>query len=217
MALSYRFNAIVFDFDGVLAESVDVKGDAFVALYADAGPVIQQQVLAWHRAHGGVTRHEKIRYYEQALLGRSATDADVEAKAQRFSALVEQAVVDAAWVDGAREFLKRHAGQIPMFVASATPQEELIRVVEKRGMTSYFARVLGAPKKKAEHLRNIMDEYGWQPEQLLMVGDAMTDYDAAQSTGTRFLGRAPAGGVSPFPNDTDIVRDLRDLDRWVLR
>lgn len=216
MALSYRFNAIVFDFDGVLAESVDVKGDAFVALYADEGPEIQSQVLAWHMAHGGVTRHDKIRHYEKVLLGRSGSDADVEAKAQRFSALVEQAVVDAAWVDGAQEFLQRHAGRIPMFVASATPQEELIRIVEKRGMTSYFARVLGAPKKKAEHLLNVMNEYGWQPEQLLMIGDAMTDHDAAQSTGTKFLGRVPARGVSPFPNGTDIVRDLRDLDRWVL-
>jgi phosphoglycolate phosphatase-like HAD superfamily hydrolase len=170
MALPYRFNAIVFDFDGVLADSVDVKGDAFVALYADEGPEIQSQVLAWHRAHGGVTRHDKIRHYEKVLLGRSGSDADVEAKAQRFSTLVEQAVVDAAWVAGAREFLQHHAGKIPMFVASATPQDELIRIVEKRGMSSYFTRVLGAPKKKAEHLGDIMSEYGRQPAELLMVG-----------------------------------------------
>ncbi len=217
MALPYRFNAIVFDFDGVLAESVDVKGDAFVALYADEGPEIQSQVLAWHRAHGGVTRHDKIRHYEKVLLGRSGSDADVEAKAQRFSTLVEQAVVDAAWVAGAREFLQHHAGKIPMFVASATPQDELIRIVEKREMSSYFTRVLGAPKKKAEHLGDIMSEYGRQPAELLMVGDAITDYDAAQSAATRFLGRVPSGTVSPFPNGTDIVTDLRDLDRWVLR
>lgn len=78
-------------------------------------------------------------------------------------------------------------------------------------MSSHFTRVLGAPKKKAEHLGDIMSEYGRQPAELLMVGDAITDYDAAQSAATRFLGRVPSGTVSPFPNGTDIVTDLRDL------
>ena len=60
--------AIVFDFDGVLPESVKAKGDAFYALYQAEGSNIQQQVLDYHLANGGVSRFDKIRYYEETLL-----------------------------------------------------------------------------------------------------------------------------------------------------
>ena len=36
--------AIIFDFDGVLVESVNVKGDAFVALYENESKEIQKKV-----------------------------------------------------------------------------------------------------------------------------------------------------------------------------
>ncbi|MCX5934210.1 MAG: hypothetical protein NTU99_05390, partial [Pseudanabaena sp. LacPavin_0818_WC45_MAG_42_6] len=51
-----RYDAIVFDFDGVLVESVDVKTQAFGTLYAEYGDLIVEQVKAYHLLHGGVSR-----------------------------------------------------------------------------------------------------------------------------------------------------------------
>lgn len=207
--------AIVFDFDGVLVESVDLKGQAFVALYGDESESIRQEVLAYHEAHGGMTRYEKIRHYE-TLCGRRGDEESVAVLAARFAEIVEAQVVAAPWVAGAGAFLERYHDTIPLYVASATPQEELERIIEKRGMAPFFKRVYGAPAKKHEALLNIAAANRYDPQVMLMVGDAMTDRDAAEKAGTRFVGRiAPDHGTSVFPAGTSLIHDLTELDRFV--
>lgn len=210
-----NWQAIVFDFDGVLVESVDVKGEAFAALYEADGVAVQARVRAYHDAHGGVSRFEKIRLFEEEYCGRPADEARVNALADRFSEIVERRVVEAKAVAGAMEFLRAHDGGVPLYVASATPQEELRRIVRKRGMDGFFAEVLGSPRKKDVLLADIIARRGYDAARVLMVGDAITDYNAAISCDTAFLGRVPAGQVSPFPAETRIVEDLRCLSDYL--
>lgn len=203
------WQAIIFDFDGVLVESVDVKGEAFVALYEADGADVQARVRAYHDAHGGVSRFEKIKLFEEEYCGRTANEARVNALADRFSEIVERRVVEADAVAGAMEFLLDYEGAVPLYVASATPQDELRRIVSKRGMDGFFNGVLGSPRKKDVLLADIIAEHGYDAALVLMVGDAITDYNAATVCGTAFLGRVPPGHPSPFPPGTRVVPDLR--------
>lgn len=205
-----RCDAVVFDFDGVLVDSVDVKTRAFTALYEPYGVEVARKVGAWHLEHGGVSRYEKFRYFHRAFLDR-ALPAEEEARlAERFSALVEEAVITADWVPGAHEFLDAWYGRIPLYVASGTPEEELLRIIDRRGMTRYFAGIAGAPKKKGAILRDFMQRSGTTPAHTLMVGDAMTDYNGAVEVGAPFLGVTPAG-ANPFPPGIPVLPDLTGL------
>jgi phosphoglycolate phosphatase-like HAD superfamily hydrolase len=208
--------AIIFDFDGVLVESVGIKGDAFVALYERESPEIRKQVLDYHNRNGGVSRFDKIRYFEKDLLERPASDAQVRIRAQEFGDIVERKVVECPWVAGAQEFLKFWHDRLPLFVASATPQEELERIVRDRGANHYFREVLGTPVTKREHIANIMNSNGWKAGDLVMVGDAITDYDAAKVNDISFVGRVACGGISPFPEGTRTIEDLRSLVACVI-
>lgn len=199
--------AIFFDFDGVLADSVDVKTDAFAALYAEHGEDVVRRVVAFHLQHGGVSRFEKIRHYETVLLGRPAGEERVRALAGRFSDLVEQAVVRSPWIVGARDCLERLHGRVPLYVVSGTPEDELRRIVAARGMADYFAGVYGSPRGKAEILAEILARHGYAPAACVMVGDAMTDHTAARTAGVPFVGVAP-DGASPFPPGTTVLPDL---------
>jgi phosphoglycolate phosphatase-like HAD superfamily hydrolase len=77
---------------------------------------------------------------------------------------------------------------MPLYVLSATPEEPLRRIVERRGWTGYFQDVLGRPGSKAEHLRAVLTREGIAGGDLLMVGDGKRDVDAARHVGTRFIG-----------------------------
>ena len=46
----------MFDFDGVLVESVDLKTRAFAALYAEHGTEVADAVVAYHLQHGEIGR-----------------------------------------------------------------------------------------------------------------------------------------------------------------
>lgn len=209
MSLSCR--AIVFDFDGVLVESVDVKTRAFEALYAPYGDDVRKAVVAYHLAHGGVSRNEKFRYFHSALLTRDLSKEEELRLARRFSELVEDAVVAVPFVPGAREFLEAHAGRMPLCIASGTPEDELLRIVRRRNMAEYFRFVGGSPRPKRELLELFAIGLEVPTTSLLMVGDAMTDFEAAQAVGARFVGRVPADQISPFPPGTEIMPDLRSL------
>ena len=57
-----KIKNIFFDFDGVIAESVSAKTDAFKELYLPYGGKIANEVVQYHIKHGGVSRFEKFRY-----------------------------------------------------------------------------------------------------------------------------------------------------------
>ena len=86
---------IFFDFDGVLCESENIKGEAFFKLYLPYGEDVAHKVLQHHLAHGGVSRFEKIKYYNKEFLGKEISDAEVNTMAQRFSDMVVNGVINA--------------------------------------------------------------------------------------------------------------------------
>jgi phosphoglycolate phosphatase-like HAD superfamily hydrolase len=206
------WQAVLFDFDGVLVESADIKIAAFRALYEPHGPAIVEQVITHHVAHGGVSRRQKIRLYHRELLGDPLTPEGLEALCQRFSELVEDAVVEARPVPGAQSLLAAIAGKSPLFVVSGTPQGELERIVARREMASWFTEVHGSPPDKVTVINDILGRHGFDAAQTLFIGDSPTDHDAARATGLVFIGRVPTGARSLFPADTPVVADLTELE-----
>ncbi len=201
----------MFDFDGVLVESVETKTRAFASLYAEHGPEVVARVVAFHLRHGGLSRYEKLRYGHEVVLGRPLDPAERERLAARFAALVVEAVIAAPWVAGAREFVEARWRELPLYIVSGTPQHELVAIAERRGMARYFAEILGSPERKEPLLRGLLARGGLAPGRALFVGDSLTDYDAARAVGLAFLGRVPAGAQSPFPAGTETAPDLLGL------
>lgn len=211
--MSGRFDAIVFDFDGVLVESTDVKTRAFAALYAGYGPDIERQVVEYHLKHAGISRYRKFQYYQEQLLGVPYSSTDGEQLSVRFSQQVVDAIVQVPYVPGARNILECCLGKRPMFVASGTPEHELREIIERRQMTSYFVSVHGSPATKAEILQALIRTHGFSAPRVLMVGDALADLEGAEQAGTAFIGRV--AGHNPFPSAIETVVDLTQLAAYL--
>lgn len=202
--------AVFFDFDGVICDSVDVKTKAFDMLYQSFGDDIRDAVRRYHLLHGGISRIEKIRHYEEIITGVTPDVSVVTEKAEQFSKLVIDAVIASPYIPGARKALDTLHGQCPLFVVSGTPEPELRDIISARDLTGVFAGIYGSPRKKDEILGDIMNRHGLNPLHTAMIGDAMTDYDAAKATGVPFVGVAEQGH-SPFPDGTTIIPDLTHL------
>ena len=208
-----KYDAIIFDFDGVLAESVDVKTRAFEALYAEYGDRIVEQVRDYHLQHGGISRFEKFRYYHEVLLGKTLTKDEENQLGDRFSQYVEDAVVESVYVAGAYNFLENYYQSIPLFVASGTPDDELKRIVSRRNMVHYFISVHGSPAKKGDIIQDILTKHSFNPDHVLMIGDAIADYEGAIAAGIKFIGRViQYPETYPFSVETLVLPDLVDLE-----
>jgi len=107
--------------------------------------------------------------------------------------------------------LERWYRRLPLFLVSATPNEELARILDRRGMAHYFAAVYGSPPDKITVIGRLLQEHGWSGDRVLMVGDGPPDQRAAVANGVAFVGRLHQGYPNPFPDGTRTINDLNEL------
>lgn len=185
-ALLRRYSVLFWDFDGVIKDSVGVKGAAFERLFAPFGAELATRVRRHHEQHGGVSRYEKLRLYLR-WAAEPASDAQVDGYCELFSAAVRQAVIDSDWVPGAREYLQENHGRQTFILISATPQQELEEIVRAVGGSKWFHAVHGSPVVKADAISSALAKLPCAREDALVIGDSDSDYDAAMKAGIAFL------------------------------
>lgn len=203
--------AIIFDFDGVLAESVGIKTAAFARLFKAEGEDAVRRIVEYHSANAGVSRFEKFKYIYKNILRRELSEKMFNDLCDNFSSLVMNAVIAAPYVNGAEDFLKKYYLSYDCFLASATPHEEIVNIVRKREMTGFFSGIFGSPKTKSEIAREIMSTYGYKNTEMVFVGDAVSDYEAARLNDIRFIARVNSNEVELRDKECLKVPDLTNL------
>lgn len=206
-----KYHAFVFDFDGVIADSVEVKTEAFANLFEKYDLEIQQNVIEHHRNHGGMPRAEKIHHYYSTFLCKPIDDVELSVLCDKFSILVVDKVVASPEIQGVKNFLDFWYGTLPLFINSATPDSEIILIVTRRGLRKYFVEILGSGKSKSENLAYIIDKHQIEATKCLFFGDAPSDYDAATNCDVDFIGIVPTSD-SPLLRHAPHIRWFRNFD-----
>ncbi len=212
-----NWEAVIFDLDGVILDSVDVKTKAFAKMYRKYGPEVEQQVIKYHLENGGVPRYDKFHYYQEKLLGKKITENEVQALSSQFSNMVLQDVIESDFIEGAYETLNNlYKSKVPMYIVSGTPHNEIQIIVQEKKLAHFFNGVYGSPKKKWDIVREILNVEGYDPLKCIFIGDAMSDHNAAVKNGMNFLGIVSDDEASPFPEKTKIssVVNLNDEKIW---
>ena len=207
-----KLEAVVFDCDGVILESADIKSESFLRIGGLFGPEIQARLYEYHLGHTGVSRYEKFTWLYRTELGREITVEESRQMGELFSNYCLEAVRTAPLVPGFEEALAWFKSRgVALFVASGTPQAELETILADRGLADRFQRILGTPPAKSQLLAKIISEGGFDPGRVLMVGDGETDLQAAQDNGALFFGRGACFKDRGLPWSAD----LTGLIPWV--
>jgi phosphoglycolate phosphatase-like HAD superfamily hydrolase len=146
-------------------------------------------------------------------LGLPYTDEVRKKVSAEFERLTRERIFRCPQVPGAEALLLGLRGRVLRIVGSGTPQPELELVVSTRKMGNWFEELWGTPPMKADILRDVMARHNLSPQQVLMVGDGMSDFDAALETGTRFLARETETAFDGLP--VDKIRDLNEMQSWL--
>lgn len=207
--VAVNYQAVFFDFDGVILDSVHVKTKAFAKMFRSCGAEIEKKVIDYHLENGGVSRFDKFRYYYKNFLDKMITDEEVLKLSSKFSDMVVHDVIDSEFIEGAYETLTAlHRSETPMYIVSGTPHDEIQVIVKQKGLSHFFIGVYGSPRKKWEITKEILSDKAYDASQCLFIGDAMSDYNAALKTGMQFLGIAPKNKISPFPESTKVLNKV---------
>jgi phosphoglycolate phosphatase-like HAD superfamily hydrolase len=212
-----QIKCIILDFDGVILESVSVKTEAFRTLFSFV-PEQVDEIVQFHIDNGGMSRYDKFRYIYKNILKEDLARQKFEDLSEKFAAIVFEEVIKASFVLGAHQFLETYYAKIPLYIVSATPEDELCQIIQKRGLAHYFRKVFGAPRKKSECIKEILNLTGISPEYMIFVGDVKNDFEAARAVGVRFVGRIKSGDANRFSGLSGVetvIPDLHELARYI--
>lgn len=206
-----NIKAIILDYDGVIAESVNVKTEAFAELYRPYGEEVVNKVVAHHEANGGISRFEKFKIYHKEYLGQEIDKKKVQNLAEQFSDLVMQKVIESPYVPGAYEFLLNNHKKFDFFISTGTPIGEIEKILKAKEIRQFFIEVYGSPEKKPIHVKKILKKYGYDKKKVVFIGDALTDRDAARVNGIKFIGRYTTD--AEIKSEKFLINDFDDLNR----
>jgi len=180
--------SIVFDFDGTLVDSNQLKYDAYFALFPG------------DNRHAEIIRGVLSKSFEQSryvileeILRRLGfrENAHVKGEVNKLAGRYNDIVVEGATICpervGAEEALKRFAPVYGLYVSSTSPEASLKEIIRFKKWGGYFRGVFGYPHSKPETLRHIMALEKLKSRQVLVVGDGDSDRKSAMENGCLFV------------------------------
>ncbi len=172
-----RYDGIIFDFDGTLADTSE--------------GVLESLVYALDKLGVPVPPREKLNGFIgpalflsfQNIIGLSPADAE-KAVAFYREIYLPQNVYHCKLYDGMKELLgELKAAGFKLAVASAKPQSPLDIVTKHLGIDGCFDRIVGADPQVKSNDKEELVRRALVGEKPVMVGDAVFDVRAAKATG----------------------------------
>ena len=100
---------------------------------------------------------------------------DIDRLARQFSAIVMDKVIACPEIPGAEMFIQENFLKHKCYINSATPQDEIRKIVSARGLQKYFLAALGSPTSKSDNLKKIRKTNPNVPSTgFLFFGDALS-------------------------------------------
>ena len=73
---------------------------------------------------------------------------EIDQMAKEFSDLVFEKVCNSNFIPGAKEFLKYSHNNYLNFICTGTPQNEIIKILNRKNLSRFFRDVYGSPTSK---------------------------------------------------------------------
>ena len=183
-----RYKTLVFDCDGVILDSNQLKIQAYydTAIGFGADESQAQALVDYHVQLGGISRYHKFEYFLREIIGQPVRKDLMQDLLKRFSHEVVQGLLKCEIAPGLRE-LRRVTPHAKWMLVSGGDQAEKHVVFAKLGIDNLFdAGIFGSPDYKDQILARELASGNLQLP-TLFFGDSRYDHEAATRAGFDFV------------------------------
>lgn len=179
--------AIIFDFDGTLVETAQIKSQAFKKVFSEYGRELSERFYMYHLQNQGVPREQKFIHFFEQIKKTPWSSEDIHELSAKFSRLIAGQIGPELVRKEVVGFLTKNKARLDFHIASAAPQEELTEFLRLLKLDQFFKNVYGTPVPKGAAVRQIIKAQELLPTEVVMVGDAYADLEAATEVPIKFL------------------------------
>lgn len=196
------YDTIIFDCDGVILDSNNLKVEAmYNALYLAQVPESEiESCCDYFKANFGKSRFHHIQYFIEHFIDKK-DDMLYEQVLNQYSSQCEELYISAELTPNFLDAISNCSADL--YIASGSAQDELRKVFSQRNLEQYFSSILGSPVAKVDNVKTILHQ---SKGKALMIGDALSDYDAAKKNNIDFI------GYLPFSNVKEELKSLSKME-----
>lgn len=182
-----NWQAILWDFDGVLMNSNKVRDMGFNEVLKDFPKQQVEDLLKFHQENGGLSRYVKFRFFFEKIRKEQISEEEVKRWAQKFSEIMLKNLVNTELlILETLNFVKNNP-KTPMHIVSGSDQEELRQLCEKLSIARFFRSIEGSPTPKKQLVGDLLERNEYVPENCILIGDSVNDFEAAHENGMAFM------------------------------
>jgi len=186
--------AVIFDFDGTLADSMPFLESIGVEMMMTYFGVSKEDATSRYRSTTGLPYEQQVKMnFPDHPKNERAIEAFEKLKIDR---IFEQQLFE----DTEDSVRKLNQMGIDVFVSSSTFQTTIEEYFRRLGILNLFKGILGYQhgfEKGADHFNHIHSEYNIQFDEMLFVGDSLKDYERSQGF-CKFIGISGMFSVEDF-------------------
>ena len=168
--ISQHFDAVIWDFDGVIIDSDLVREEGFRYALRHYDIPSVNHLIDYHKKNGGFSRYVKFSYFFEKISGMSEYKKELAWALDDFSDFVTSRLISKdrlikSNIEGI-EFLKGY--DIIQLLVSASDQNELRELTKELEIACLFSDILGSPTPKVENVANLIDHFGLNKSRTLL-------------------------------------------------
>ena len=187
--MRFMIKTILWDFDGVILDSMTVRDFGFREIFKNFDEDKVEDLIAYHRKNGGLSRYVKIRYFYEEILSKTITEDEVNQYAEKFSVIMKEKLIDPKnLIQDSVTFIKENYQKYEFHIVSGSDQEELRFLCKSLGIADFFLTIHGSPTPKTQLVANVLKENEYQLSETILIGDSINDYEAAVANNIGFSG-----------------------------
>tara|TARA_B100001250_G_scaffold393233_1_gene395803 strand:+ start:1400 stop:2020 length:621 start_codon:yes stop_codon:yes gene_type:complete len=199
----YSYDVYIFDFDGTLVLSNEIKEEAFYFCannFLDGRAIMKSIKESFYNKDRYTIFTAFIKHYYQ---DKSVFENEYKAILTKYKKYTINQIINAEPVPGSIDVLKNlRVNNKKIFVNSATPLDSLKQSVEGRGLDIYFDRCFGMESNKSKNILEIARITSANLNSIIMIGDGLDDKEAADHLSVSFfpVGKLLSGRPPSFLN-----------------
>ena len=183
------YKIIFWDFDGVIMDSMPIRGKGFEEVLKQYPKDQVDELMTFHELNGGLSRYVKFRYFFEKIRGESISDESVINLSNEFSKIMLGLLIDEKLlISESVSFIKSNFQKFDMHIVSGSDGNELNSICQALGLTNYFITINGSPTPKKQLVKDLITLYNYDKDEIVLIGDSINDFEAAKINGISFLG-----------------------------
>lgn len=187
MQLNQNYKVAIFDCDGVILQSNEMKSTAFAKALEGEDPQLVKTFVEYHKSNGGVSRYVKFDHFFRNIKKQVEFDRSLASALEKYALITSQGLLTCELVPGVIDIFDYFNSKgVRCYVASGGAEGEVRYCLGELGLSRYFDGIYGSPRTKIDHLEELRAN-NLLGAPCVYFGDAKSDLDAAKAFGLDFV------------------------------